>query len=117
MEERLNYYLVGTVDKPVMSNSSISYLEPSEGGSIQKYLGFFKADTEKKQSLSLDNGKIIHKYQENPSEFVVSDIVKPTEMWVEIVENLFNNLKKIEEVPNYFADINTAITGNLKSKD
>jgi hypothetical protein len=87
----MNYFEVGTQDSPVVSNSSMSCLNPEEGGSIINFLNFFNNNIEKKESLTLKRGRLIHKYIEKPEEFVVDESEKPTEMMAKLLDRLFIN--------------------------
>lgn len=83
MEE---YFSKGTVDNPVISNSALSCINPEQGGSIRKFLNFFSGEGERKNSLSLEKGKLIHKYIENKDAFVLSELVEPTEMMSKLIK-------------------------------
>lgn len=76
-ETKPDYYSVGTRSDIVISNSSLSYLEPEIGGSIQKFLSFFDKQAEKLESKGIENGKLIHLYAEKPNEFAVAKIPRP----------------------------------------
>jgi hypothetical protein len=112
--ETNNYYSVGTVDDPVVSSSSISHLMPEEGGSIIKFFNFFKRDEEKQISLSLERGKLIHKYSEDPDNFVVADETAPTEMMKELVDRTIVNCLVAQQGLLDSKDVHTVITSTLK---
>lgn len=87
-----DYYAV-----PAVSNSSLKYINPEQGGSPKKYKTYTLDRAESKETPSLKNGKLIHLYVEDPSAFIVSDIVLPSAMlasWVEEVYSAFNSLKE-----------------------
>jgi len=98
MIEENPYYEVDAV-----SNSSLKYINPEEGGHPRKYQSF-KAGNEKISSLSLDRGKLLHKWVENRDSFEVSEIDAPSDMvikWVELVINSERNwLAEKDITPN-----------------
>lgn len=65
-----------------ISNSSLSNINPEQDGSPQKYKKFIDGDLDQLNSLSLDRGKLLHKWVEDRTSFEVSDIVEPPEMAV-----------------------------------
>ena len=76
-------------DVPAVSNSGMSYINPKQGGTPARYKKYI-VDGEKteEQSPSLENGKLIHLYVEDPSSFIISDVERPTDMlagWIEEV--------------------------------
>lgn len=80
-----DYYSIKAV-----SNSSLGLINPSQGGSPQKFKRFLDKAETKEETPSLRNGKLIHKYVEDPESFHISDIIKPPDMmcsWVEEVHN------------------------------
>lgn len=87
-EIKSDYYKVGTKNDIVISSSSLSSIDPEVGGSPQKFLSFFDQDKERKYSLSLDRGNLVHLYCENPSNFIISNIDKPSEAISYIIEGL-----------------------------
>jgi hypothetical protein len=88
-----DYFSVSSV-----SNSSLSALNPAQGGSPVKFQKFFAQDWEKKNSLSLERGSLIHLYCEDPSQFVVSDIKKPSENISKIMELVYQDFKDFKDV-------------------
>ena len=46
----MNYYDIGSRENIVVSNSSLSYINPLEGGSPKKFLAFFDEREEEKES-------------------------------------------------------------------
>jgi PDDEXK-like domain of unknown function (DUF3799) len=89
-DEEEDYY-----SKFAISNSSLSTLNPEQGGSPKKFQEFFSKNKEKKQSLSLERGSLIHLYCENPSGFVVDDIEKPSENICKIIEHVWTKQKDV----------------------
>ena len=99
MIEENPYYEVDAV-----SNSSLKYINPEEGGHPRKYQSF-KAGNEKISSLSLDRGKLLHKWVENRDSFEVSEVDAPHEeaiKWLNLVLSLEKEWSKdnLEELPS-----------------
>jgi hypothetical protein len=117
--ETLSYFDVGTEEKPVVSNSAMSCLNPEEGGSIVKFINFFKSREEKKdEKPSLTNGKIVHTYIEHPDKFAVEDFKKPTDMMAGLIEKaiaLQGDLKN--GFSDQIRDVDVTITSKLKKQD
>jgi len=78
-------------DVPAVSNSGMSYINPEQGGTPARYKKFI-IDGEKteEQSPSLENGKLIHLYVEDPASFIISDVERPTDMLAGWVEEVYN---------------------------
>lgn len=74
--------------KPGVSNSSMKLINPEEGGSPKLYKAVLAGVMEKNQSLSLENGKLVHLFALQPDEFKVADVEKPTEGLVKVMDNL-----------------------------
>lgn len=86
-----NYYNIGTRQDIVISNSSLSYINPAQGGSPKKFLTFFDDQVEKKLSVHMERGTLLHDWHEHQDGFVISDMVKPEGVmgqWSEAVYNL-----------------------------
>lgn len=74
-----NYYNVSAI-----SNSALKVFCSEQGGSPKKYKAWVVDGLgDKEQSPSLTNGKLIHKYIEEPAAFVVDDVDRPSDMIVE----------------------------------
>jgi hypothetical protein len=71
---------------PGISNSQLTTINPEQGGSPKKFQSFYNQDFEKKDSLSLERGSLLHKWIEDPLAFQISDIVKPKDPVGKIVE-------------------------------
>lgn len=110
-----NYYEVGTREEPVISNSSLSCLNPEEGGSIIRFLNFFGEREEQKNSLSLNRGKLIHKYIEDSNKFIVDEGEKPTQMMSGLLERLVLESDNIKKGVNY-QDVAIELVSNLKGE-
>lgn len=101
-----NYFEVGSREDIVISNSSLSYINPEQGGSPAKFLSFFEQNTEKKQSISLERGTLLHDWHEHQDGFIVADIEKPSEMMCGWVDRVFDMLAVSEGgIANYSNDI------------
>jgi len=109
----LNYYEIGTPDEPVVSSSSLVSLDPTTGGSIIKFKQFFADREEVKIKTSLNNGKLIHSYQEDPDNFAIEDFDKPTEMMSRLLERVILNKSHLSL--NSLDTVNTAITSKTKT--
>lgn len=112
-EKEQDYYQVGTKENKIISNSFLNALDPSTGGSPQKALSFFDRDTEKEESKSLENGKIIHSYSENPEEFGIASIPRPSDTLGNLCDALYD---LISGKTLYLTDTPTEITSNLKTE-
>lgn len=110
-----NYYNVGDRDNIVVSNSSLSHLNPQEGGSIISFLQFFDEKAEEKTSLALNRGKLIHKYIENPKLFVVADEEKPTDMMSSFLESVYLKADDFRKGMTY--DVSTVINSGAKKEE
>ena len=76
-----NYY-----ERREIANSSLSLINPEQGGSPKLFLSYLEGTIQKTPpSPSLENGSLLHLYVENPSEFVVSEVVKPNESLCNVV--------------------------------
>jgi uncharacterized protein YnzC (UPF0291/DUF896 family) len=81
-EAIVDYFKIGNQHDLYVSASSLKHLSPQDGGCPQKFLDFVNGDLEQKESASLDRGNLVHKFAESPEEFIVSDVVEPSEMGV-----------------------------------
>lgn len=111
----LDYYNVGTADAPVVSASSLHALDPTEGGSIKKFLLFFSDKEEEKDSLSLKKGKLLHRYIEHSNDFAVADVTRPTEMLGDLTDEFLKNLNDVKISPEIIQGIDITITSELKT--
>jgi hypothetical protein len=118
MEKELikkDYYSVGSREDIVVSNSSLSYLQPEQGGSIQKFLSFFDKQVEIEENKSLENGKLVHLYAEKPQEFAVANVPRPDGMIASMADEFYklkNNLSSIEDLNN----VGITIVSDLKTE-
>ncbi len=82
MEQEINelvkadYYKVEAI-----SASAMNTIDPLKGGNPRKFKEFFETSEEEKEkpSKSLERGSLIHLYCENPKQFRVLEIDKPSE--------------------------------------
>ena len=89
MEDK-DYYNV-----PAISNSGMSSINPDEGGTPKRYKKFvIDRDREEEDTPSLQNGKLIHLYVEDPTTFVISDTPRPTEKLAKWIEETYAQLPK-----------------------
>lgn len=91
MNEEQDYFKVGTREHPVVSNSSLSYIDP-DGGSPQAFLDFFVEKQEAERSYHR-TGHLIHKWQENREAFKVSEVEKPTEKLGLVADAIITQVK------------------------
>jgi hypothetical protein len=114
-EQELDYFLVGDRNNIVVSSSSFRFIDPSQGGSGLKFLSFFDKLVEKEESKSLENGTVIHLYQEKPDEFAVSKVPKPdgtiADMAIEFYKLALDGVANLREVPI------TTISSDLKTEN
>lgn len=61
-----------------ISNSKLAIINPEQGGSPKLWQMVNANMMEKKESLSLERGKLVHLFQLQPDEFKVADVTKPT---------------------------------------
>lgn len=88
MIEELKYYGIQAI-----SNSSLKDINPEQGGSPALFKkNVIDRDGENIPKASFENGKLVHKYVEDPTAFVVSDFSKPTETMASWVERVFYKL-------------------------
>jgi hypothetical protein len=90
-----NYYNVGLSPEPtewVFSNSSLSYINPSEGGHPLRLMAFFTENNEEEKSKSLERGTLLHQYMENPEGFAISTVPKPSDKLAIAADNLIADL-------------------------
>lgn len=91
-----DYYSVGSVDDIVISNSSLGAIDPTAGGSPQKFLEFFQEDVDRKTSIQMDRGSLLHLWHEDSKrpgdekQFIIADIEKPSEMMSSWCERIYS---------------------------
>lgn len=101
-----NYFSIGSREDIVISNSSLSYINPLQGGSPSKFLTFYDNDVEKKQSINLERGTLLHDWHEHQDGFIIAEVEKPSEMMSGWVDRVFEMLAVSEGgIANYSNDI------------
>lgn len=94
---RENYYDVGSKDDLILSNSAISKIHQGQGGSYLKFEAFFDSEKEKIDSMSLERGRLFHKWMElGNDKFHIHMIEKPGGKMGEIAEILIEYGKEQE---------------------
>lgn len=111
-EIKKDYYSIGSREDIVISNSSLSWLNPIQGGSPQKFLSFFDKQEEKQESKSLENGKIVHLYAQTPEQFAIATINKPDGQIGAMCEEFYRLICE----PTVPEGIDITITSNLKTE-
>jgi len=99
-----DYYKIGIGSNPeewVFSNSSLSTINPEQGGHPKKMVNFFSGDKEEKDDLSLERGKLLHLYMEKPYEFIVSQVPKPNDKLGMAADALLNEILTNEETTEF----------------
>lgn len=110
----LDYYDVGTQGDPVISNSSLHSLDPTEGGSIISFMNFFVKKEETTEKTALFNGKLVHRYIQKPNDFVIEDFEKPTAMMATLLEQIV--LERDALIKGFFdKDVSIDISNDFKS--
>lgn len=104
----LNYYnrLFAQEDNRYMvnpniyiSNSLLSTINPEQGGAPDKFIEFLSENKEEKDTKALKTGKLIHKYIENPDEFIVADFDMPTGMKPAFIEEAYKiGIKQLDDM-------------------
>lgn len=111
-----NYYNIGTREDIVISNSSLTYINPLQGGNPKKFLTFFDDQVEKKISVNMERGTLLHDWHEHPDEFVVSDMVKPEGVMGQWADAVYALLAQSEGgFQNYNSDIVLLAKGSFYS--
>lgn len=85
MGQETDYYKVGTRENIVISNSSLSYIDPNKGGSPQNFLSFFDSAEEKERSY-YRMGSLIHKWAEDREAFTIGEVDKPSDKLGEVAD-------------------------------
>ena len=65
-------------DITAVSNSSLSRLNPEQGGSPRRFKNYIEGRDEERELKSLERGKLLHLSIFEPDKVKVSDVVKPT---------------------------------------
>jgi hypothetical protein len=94
-----DYFDVGTTEGIVASNSSLSWINPDEGGSYTNFELFFTQDEEKKVSNSIEKGKGLHKWLQHPDDFIVHEANRPSDKICEMMEVLYERTRGSADFP------------------
>jgi hypothetical protein len=118
MTETNPYYAIKAI-----SNSSLGLFNTEQGGSPRKFKRWLDGEDDKLETPSLTNGKIVHKYIEDPKAFTVEPKDKPTPAMASWVEDVYATLKEQgkkefdkDEVKLIALSLRDSI-GNTKDKD
>lgn len=87
------YYSLGSAEKMYVSNSLLNTLDTEIGGSPNKCKEFIDGDQDRKVTLSMENGTIIHRYQEDKDNFIL-EAIKPPEQTEYLTKYIFDNFVK-----------------------
>lgn len=85
-QEKIDYYSVGNRNDIVISNGLFTAINPEQGGSPQKALDFLDRSAESEETKSLENGKLLHKYCEQPDAFAVAEVPRPSDMLGDMID-------------------------------
>lgn len=83
----MNYFKIKRV-----SNSSLSYINPDQDGSANKYKQYIDGVLPRESSASLELGDLVHKYMLEPENFNVLEMNKPSESIVSIVDYVIESV-------------------------
>lgn len=89
-----NYFDVGNDRKIVISNSGMTEINVNQGGSFKRFKAYIQGQGEKKESISLDRGKLLHKFKESPDTFIVEPEEGPTPLVKPIVDSVFEEIRR-----------------------
>lgn len=99
--EDLNYFDIGNAEKIVLSASVVKYINPEEGGSPKIFIDAISNNKEKKNSISLERGTLLHDWQERRSDFVIADFEKPSTNIATVIDTLFLKNKESFKANGY----------------
>lgn len=107
---RENYFDYGVGgDEIIVSNSSLSHINPNEGGSIKRFLNYIRGKVEKEESKSLERGRLLHKFLEDSESFVMLPEDVPSEDVCKIVEEIRMEVMASGLAPGQLQDNEAAI--------
>lgn len=106
---RENYH-----DYPAASQSSLAYLDPNMGGSPIRFKNYLTMQIEKKDSLHMERGRLLHKFMEDRKNFMLSPENAPSETICQIVKAIHvsmleSGIEKLEEAEQQIFDIARSI--------
>lgn len=105
MKEHI-YYSKGTRDNIIVSNTAMSHLNPRQGGSPEKFLKTFDDDREQLNTKFINNGKVLHTYIEEPNNFVIDNLEKPSDAICKWGEEIIRIIEEEEDV-NIMEDVDS----------
>ncbi len=85
----MNYY-----SKPRISNSSLSMINPREGGSPRVFKKFLDGTYEDKDSKALREGTLIHRRLLEPETFTIYNKVRPSDLMTNVLDTVLKPLDK-----------------------
>lgn len=107
------YHEIGDADKIVVSNSSMSEINPEEGGSPRKFIDFFKR-VDKQEKSYFRIGNAVDKYVQFPdtyTQFIEVSGTRPTDGWVNLAEEMIRIEDAVQD--NNFNTLILAARQNL----
>lgn len=111
MEQQLSYF-----KRKGHSSSAMGYLDPeNKQFSIENWKKFMKGELEDQESKALITGTNIHNYLENPSEFKIFPVDKPTDKLGEVADKTIEILK--EKFSSNLIDIDISLALALNHVD
>ena len=87
-----DYYSVGSKDNIVVSSSSLKHIDPEQGGSPIAFIEFLENKGDDTPSTRL--GTLIHLYHEDPNNFAIADVLKPSEKLGIIADFVIDRIKE-----------------------
>lgn len=92
------YYSIGSIEDLVISNSSLSAINPEEGGSPRKFVEFFEKE-EEESTRYFNLGTLLHDYVENPENFSLISVDKPGDALGEAADLVLKYCKDLRTEP------------------
>lgn len=92
---RDTYFNIGDERDLVLSNSALSKLNPNQGGSPGRFKAFLANKSERDDSMSLERGRLLHKYVEDPKSFAIAPETLPGDSVRAIIDLVFKKRKEI----------------------
>ena len=87
-------------DIQAVSNSSLKYINPEEGGSPELYKLYIDKGLEKKKSKALDVGNFFHLYLLEKDKFVVNKFDRPTQMMGDLCDDFVELMRFPIPIPD-----------------
>jgi hypothetical protein len=95
----------------------LSSINPEQGGSPTKYQDFLNSNREFKTTLSLERGNLVHLYCEHPEEFIVSDVVKPSDISARWAEQVYKTYTSEIDLETHILNIRDKFQFHKNIKD